>query len=216
MEIMLLPIRCRVSNRPRISFGLLLCFLLLLSACKRAEQNDTAPLDRAGMWFNSIGELRTLNVSNAEIGELAMARQAGLSDSACIGLIRLARSRQKPFTDGQPIVELLSTGVSEEAVLELAHLNQLGPWAGEARVLHLAGFPDTLIVAVAQRRSQNLPVFSDKMLGQLKNAGVGEAVIEDMVQKGVSEEQASNYIAERQRAAGGHGFVYQGGTRRRR
>jgi hypothetical protein len=37
-----------------------------------------------------------------------------------------------------------------------------------------------------------------------------------MVQKGVSEEQASNYIAQRERAAGGHAFVYQGHARRKR
>ena len=48
------------------------------------------------------------------------------------------------------------------------------------------------------------------MLGELKNAGVSDAAILDMVQKGVTEEQALYYIAQRQRAAGGHGFVYQG------
>ena len=210
MEMMPFFIQRWVSNRPRLLLGLLLAFLLLLSACKRAEQTDTAPLDQAGMWFNSVGELRTLNVSNAEIGELARARQAGLSDLSCINLIKLARSRQKPFADGQSIADLLSAGSSEQTVLELAHLNQLGLWAGQAQALRLAGLSDKVILAVAQRRSQNLPVLSGKRLGELKNAGVSDAAIQDMVQKGVTEEQALYYIAQRQRAAGGHGFVYQG------
>jgi len=205
-----LLIQRRVSNRPRLLLGLLLAFLLLLSACKRAKQTDTAPLDQAGMWFNSVSELRTLNVSNAEIGELAKARQAGLSDLSCINLIKLARSRQKPFADGQSIADLLSAGSSEQTVLELAHLNQMGLWAGQAQALRLAGLSDNVILAVARRRSQNLPVLSGERLGELKNAGVSDAAIQDMVQKGVSEEQASYYIAQRQRAAGGHGFVYQG------
>ena len=199
-----------VSNRPRLLFGLLLAFLLLLPACKRAEQTDTAPLDQADMWFNSVGALRTLNVSNAEIGELTKAHQAGLSDLSCVNLIKLARSRQKPFADGQSIADLLSAGSSEQTVLELAHLNQLGLWAGQAQALRLAGLSDKVILAVAQRRSQNLPVLSEKMLEELNNAGVSDAAIQDMVRNGVTEEQASYYVAQRQRAAGGHGFVYQG------
>ena len=210
MEMMVFVIQSRVSNRPGLLLGLLLAFLLLLPACKRAEQTDTAPLDQADMWFNSVGALRTLNVSNAEVGELTKARQAGLSDLSCVNLIKLARSRQKPFADGQSIADLLSAGSSEQTVLELAHLNQLGLWAGQAQALRLAGLSDKVILAVAQRRSQNLPVLSEKMLEELNNAGVSDAAIQDMVRNGVTEEQASYYVAQRQRAAGGHGFVYQG------
>ncbi len=196
--------------------GLLLILMLPLAACKRAEQTNTQPLDDAGMWFNSVSELRTLNVSNAEIGELAKTRQAGLSDPSCVELIKLARSRQQPFSGGQPIANLLSAGASEQTVLELARLNQLGLWAGEAQALRLAGLSDKVILAVAQRRSQGLPVLSGGKLAGLKNAGVSDSAIMDMVQKGITEEQASSYIAQRQNAAGGHGFVYQGRARRRR
>jgi hypothetical protein len=216
IEMMALLIQGRVSNRTRLSLGLLLAFLSLLPACKRAEQSDTAALDQAGMWFNSVGELRTLNVSNAEIAELVKVRQAGLSDLSCINMIKLARSRKKPFTDGQAIADLLSAGSSEQTVLELAHLNQLGLWAGQARALRLVGLSDNVILAVARRRAQNLPVLSGETLGELKNAGASDAVIQDMVQKGVTEKEASYYIAQRQRAAGGHGFVYQGRGRRKR
>ena len=89
-------------------------------------------------------------------------------------------------------------------------MNQLGLWAGQARVLRLAGLSDKTILAVAQRRSQGLPVLSGEKLGELKNAGLSDATILDFVQKGISEKDASIYIAQRQRAAGGHGFVYQG------
>ena len=194
-------------------------FLLLLplGGCKKAEPVNTQALDDAGMWFNSVAELRSMNVSNAEIGELAKARQAGLTDPSCVELIKLARSRQQPFSEGQSIAELLATGIPEQTVLELARLNQLGLWAGQAQAMHLAGLPDKVILAVAQRRSQNLPVLSGEKLGELRNAGTSDAAILDMVQKGVTEEQASNYIVQRQNAAGGHGFVYQGhGHKKRR
>ncbi len=196
--------------------GLLLILLLPLAACKRAEQMNTQPLDEAGMWFNSVSELRTLNVSNAEISELAKARQAGLSDLSCVELIKLARSRQHPFSGGQLIADFLSTGVSEQTVLELARLNQLGLWAGQAQALHLAGLSDKVILAVAQRRSQELPALSGETLAGLKNAGASDAAIVEMVRKGTTEGQATSYIAQRQSAAGGHAFVYQGRARRRR
>jgi hypothetical protein len=68
-----------VLIKRRLLFGLSLTLLLTLAACKRTEQQTNA-LDEAGMWSNSVSELRTLNVSNAEISELTKARQGGLSD----------------------------------------------------------------------------------------------------------------------------------------
>ncbi|MGH9680597.1 MAG: hypothetical protein ACRD4Y_11665 [Candidatus Acidiferrales bacterium] len=76
-------------------------------------------------------------------------------------------------------------------------------------MLRLAGLSDKTILAVARRRSQGLPVLSGEKLGELKNAGASDGVILEMVEKGVSEKEASAYISERQRAAGGHGFVYE-------
>jgi hypothetical protein len=162
------------------------------------------------MWLNTVPDLKPLNVSNAEIGELQKAHDAGLSDTSAVSLIKLARERHIPFADGQPIGDLLSAGSSEQTVLELARMNQLGLWAGEARVLRLAGLSDKTILAVAKRRTQGLPVYSGAKLGELKNAGLSDATILDFVQKGISEKDVDAFVAQRQRAAGGHGFVYQG------
>ena len=198
------------SAIPRLLPGLLLLLLLPLSACKHAEQpSNTEALDEASMWSNSVSELRTLNVSNTEIIELTKARQGGLSDSSCVELIRLARSRHQTFSGGQPIADLLAAGSSEQTVLELARMDQLGLWAGEAQALRLAGLSDKVILAVAQRRSQSLPVLSGEKLGELKNSGVSDAVILDFVRKGTSEERVSQFIAEREHTTGGTGWVYQ-------
>ena len=205
----------RVLTKPHLLPGLLFALLLPLAACKRVEQTNTQPLDEAGMWSNSVNELRTLNVSNAEIGELTKARQGGLSDPSCIELIKLARSRRQPFSGGQPIADLLAAGSSEQTVVELARLDQLGLWAGEAQALRLAGLSDKVILAVAQRRSRGLPVLSGGKLAGLKNSGASDAVILDFVQKGITDEQASNYIAHREHTTG-TGWVYQGRARRKR
>jgi hypothetical protein len=206
-----------VIAKARVS-GLLLILLLPLAACKHAEQQTTTTqaLDEAGMWSNSISELRTLKVSNAEIGELSKARQAGLSDPSCIELIKLARGRQQPFAGGQAIADLLATGSSEQTVVELARLNQLGLWSGEAQALRLAGLSDKVILAVAERRSQGLPVMSGGKIAGLKNSGASEAVILDFIHKGLSDERVAEYIAQREHSAGGTGWTYQGRSRRRR
>ncbi len=215
MEGMPSPLYFWVSTKARCLLGLLLVLLLPLAACKRAEQTNTQALDEAGMWSNSVTELRTLNVSNAEIGELTKARQGGLSDPSCIELIKLARSRQQPFSGGQPIADLLAAGSSEQTVVELARLDQLGLWAGQAQALRLAGLSDKVILALAQRRSQGLPVLSGEKLAGMKNSGASDAVILDFVQKGSTDAQASNYIAAREHTTF-TGWVYQGHARRKR
>ena len=197
-------------------WGVLLAGLLFLTACKPATQADTSEQDKINQWFVDLPELRTLNVSNAEIGELARGHQVGLSDPACLELIKLARSRKQPFTEGQPVADLLSAGVSEPTVLELARVNQLGIWAGEARALRLAGLSDKVILAAARRRARGLPVLSGETLGKLKNSGVSDSAIQAMVEKGVTEHDAAALLAVRERSVGGHNWVYQGRGRRRR
>src|SRR6266478_1877677 len=184
MEGMPSPLQLWVLAKRRLLLGLSLILLFSLAACRHGEQQtNTQALDEAGMWSNSVSELRTLNVSNAEIGELTKARQGGLSDPSCVELIKLARSRQQPFTGGQPIADLLAAGSSEQTVLELERLDQLGLWAGQAQALRLAGLSDKVILAVAKRSSLGLPVLSGETLGKLKNSGASDAVILDFIQK---------------------------------
>ncbi len=205
----------RIFCSSSVLFGVMVLTVLSLAACNRAHPPDTSALDQAGMWATSIAALQQLNVSNAEIAELTKARQAGLSDSSCVDLIRLARSSQKPFANGRPVADLLSSGVSEQTVLELARLDQLGAWAGQAQALRLVGLSDKIIITIAQRRASGLPVLSGATLGELKNVGVSDSGILDLIRKGITDKQAADFIAQRHRSAGGHGFVYQGRRRRR-
>jgi hypothetical protein len=188
---------------------MLLASIVLACSCKPAQKPDTEQADQMAMWLDSVPQLKTLNISNAEVGELSKAHEAGLTDPSSVVLIKLARDHKTPFADGQSIANLLNAGSSEETVLELARLNQLGVWAGEARAMRLTGLSDKIILAVAHRRSQGLPVLSGSKLGELKNTGVSDAMLLEMVQKGDSDQTATKFIAQRERAAGGHKFVYQ-------
>jgi hypothetical protein len=199
----------RFNPARRLPCALLLASIVGLCSCKPAQKPDTDQANQMAMWLDSVPQLKTLNVSNAEIGELAKAHQAGLTDPSTVVLIQLARDHKTPFAEGDSVADLLNAGSSEATVLELARLNQLGAWAGEARAMRLAGLSDKIILAVAHRRSQGLSVLSGEKLGELKNTGVTDAMILEMIQKGDSDATATKFIAQRERAAGGHRFVYQ-------
>jgi len=188
--------------------------VLLFSACKSSKPQDPQAA-QAEMWYTGVPELNSVHASTAEVEDLSKAHDAGVSDPGCATLLRLARSRKVPFADGQAIADLMSAGSSEQTVLELDRLNQLGLYAGQAQALRLAGFSDKIVLAVARRRSQGLPVLSGEKLGDLKNSGASEAEILHMVETGITDKQASEYVALRERAAGGHGFVYQGHNHKR-
>jgi hypothetical protein len=206
------PWRFKLARR--LSSASLLASIGLVCSCKPAQKQDTEQANQMAMWLDSVPQLKTLNVSNAEVMELGKAHVAGLTDPSSVVLIKLARDRKQPFTDGQSIADLLNAGSSEQTVLELARLNQLGIWAGEAQAMRLTGLSDKIILAVAQRRSRGLTVLSGEKLGELKNTGVSDAMILEMVQKGDSDATATKFIAQRERAAGGHKFVYQAHARK--
>lgn len=188
---------------------------LLVPGCKRLRHTDTRPLDQAGMWFGSIEELRKLDVTDAEVVELVKTRQAGVSDAACIELVRIARGHKQPFSSGDAVAGLRSVGVSEPTVLELARLDQLGLWAGEAQAMRLAGLSDQVLLAVARRRAAGQPAPSGSELVKLKDSGMGEAEILDLVNRGITDPQIEAWLEARRRAAASAGFVRYHRRRRR-
>lgn len=181
-------------------FLLLLAEILLLAAgCHRVRSTDTTPLDRSGVSYSSIQTLKSLNITNAEVAEIVTAKEGGLSDDGCVALVRLAHNRKQQFHSGDDVAQLLQAGLSESTVLELAQLNQLGLWTGEAQAMHLAGLSDQIILAVARRRAADEPVLSGASLANFKNAGMSEATLLDLVRRGIPDSQASTIIALRRR-----------------
>jgi hypothetical protein len=193
------------------------CLLAVVSlaGCKKLHQSDMTPLNRAGMDVGSLPQLRKIGVSDSEVVQLASMRQSGLSDDGCLQLVRLAHDRHEPFTDGQGVAGLLGAGLRQDSVMELAKLDQLGLWTGEAEVLRLSGLSDQVVLAVARRRAGSEPVLSSAKITSLKNAGLGEAQILADINSGMSDAQADKTIAQKNYAAGGHSFVHEPRRRRR-
>src|SRR3970282_304931 len=52
---------------------------LLFAGCIRIIPPDPRPLDQAGMWYQSIEDLRKLDPTDAEVAQLVLVRRAGMS-----------------------------------------------------------------------------------------------------------------------------------------
>ena len=173
--------------------GLLLC---IASGCKNSPFHhvDTSSLDHAGMSYDAIQQLKQLNVTDAEVAEVAKAKEGGFSDSTCVELVRIARHQGHPFDFADPVVNLLQVGMSEPDILEIARLNQLGLEAGELQAIRLTGASDSIVVEVARKHAAGLPVLSGPSIAQLMNTTISRQTILDLIRRDVPDDQAQVII----------------------
>jgi hypothetical protein len=176
-----------------------LCLACALSGCHRVAQLDTTALDTSGMNFTAIQQLRGMDITKDEVTQILAARNAGIPDDDCVTLLRLARSRKEPFAAGDDVAQLLRAGVAETTLMQLAQLNQIGSWSGEAAAMRLAGLSDQIILEEAHRRAAGLAVLSGASLANFKNAGMREATLLQLVRRGVPDNEAPTILALRHR-----------------
>jgi hypothetical protein len=172
-----------------------------LAACHSMSPVDTAPLDHAGMNYDAIQQAKALRITPPEVASLARARQSGLSDATCVTLLQIFRGRGQSFDAGDTVAGMAQAGLSEETILELARLNQLGFGAGELQAMRLAGLSDEIILEVARRRSASQPVLAGASLANLKNAGLRETTLFELARRGVPDSQASAIASSRKHGA---------------
>jgi hypothetical protein len=180
----------------------LICALALFGSfvgCSYFQPVDTAPLDAAGMNYSAIKQLKELRISTAEVAEMARVRQSGFSDSSCVALLQIYRDQKKPFADGEAVATLFQSGLAESTVLEIARMGQLGPSSGELVAIRLVGLPDSVVLAVARRRSAGAPVLSGASLGKLKNTGMRAQTLAVLIDRGVPDSQTGAILSERRR-----------------
>lgn len=175
--------------------------ILGLTACDDLRLLDTKPLDRAGMAYDSIRELKALHATQAEINEIAKVRSAGLSDSDCVIIVRVFHQRNQPFTAGDAIAGLYQSGLTEGTVLGLANMDQVGLGAGDLQAIHLAGLPDELVLDVARDRAAGKSTLSGAALGTMKNLRMDNATLLELVRRGTGESDGPRIIAQRRNGA---------------
>jgi hypothetical protein len=181
---------------------LLACASVWLSAgCHQLKPLETAPLDNAGMNYDAIQQLKSLDITAPEVTEIAKARQSGLSDSNCVQLVTIFHGRGQPFDAGDAVTGFAQAGMTDDMILQLARLNQLGLGAGELEAMHLAGLSDEITLEVARHQAAGQPVLAGATLAGLKNAGVRSSTLLELVRHGVPDSQASAIFAYRRHGA---------------
>jgi hypothetical protein len=193
-----------------------LAVVLCLGGCQRFHHADTQPLAQSGFWSDTIQKLRDLNVSDSEVAGLIKLREAGLSDDDCVEFVNLARSRQQMFTSGETVATLLHSGLAEPTVMELARLNQIDSWALEAQSIRLAGYSDRVVLAAARRRADHQPMASAASLVELKNTGVSEQQVLEMISRGLTDEQVGQMVAAHKQTEMPTPFVHRPPAKRKK
>lgn len=173
-----------------------------------------SPLDAAGMHPDAVEQLHKYQINDDEVQQVLIAGRAGMSELGCVELVRVARSRQRTFAEGDAIAELLGAGMKENSLIELVRLDQLRPFAGEAAAMRLAGLSDDVVLDVARHRAKGQAVLAGSRLAELRDAGFSNQQLVAVLDRGMTDKQADEAIARHNYAAGGHNFVRQQGRRR--
>ncbi|MGH9708760.1 MAG: hypothetical protein ACRD5R_18595 [Candidatus Acidiferrales bacterium] len=171
--------------------------ILMIAGCRRAQPLDTAALDNSGMNYDVIKQLKALRITPAEVTEIATARQAGFPDASCLEIVKIYRAAAKPFDVGDAVAGLVQAGMTNDDILELARMNQLGLDVGELQAIRLLGLPDAVVLEVARQRQHGTPVLSGASLGRLKNTGMRADTLLALVQRGVPDSEANAIISAR-------------------
>jgi hypothetical protein len=197
------PFRAPRALAPRPKFNTLAACAVILCVvgCHSIPPLDTKPLDTAGMSYDSIQQLKALNITAPEITELATARGSGFSDASCIAVVGIYRARNQAFDAGNEIAGLVRAQVSEATIIELATLNEVGLASGEFQAMRLAGLSDAIVLEVARHRAAGKPVLAGASLANLKNAGVRELTLLELARRGVPDSQAAAILMFRRRGA---------------
>ena len=196
----------------------ILCAGLLLFAagCQKHAKTDYSALDQSGMWSSSLAELKKYNASDAEIAQLTKLKQASASDELCLSLLKAARDHHHEFTSAEGALQLSRAGYSDAQIVEIAKSDQLDILSGEAVTLKLIGLSNPTVQIIIQRRIQGLPTLTSAQIGRLKNTGMSEKQILDVINQGLSDQKAEAFIAQREavRDHSNTGFVRVHGRRR--
>lgn len=165
-----------------------------LAGCKAKPKVDYTALDQSGMWSTNLAQLRKMNVSSAEVGELTRLKQAGASDDLCLSLLKAARNHNHEFTSGDSVIELSKAGYSDAQIMEMAQADKVDSLSSDAVMLKLVGLSNSTVQIVIQRREQGLPTLTSAQIGRLKNIGESEKKILELIYQGLPDQQAEAYV----------------------
>ena len=171
---------------------MLASLVCLVASCQRIQYVSMRPLEDAGMHYNYTRLLEQQDMNSAEVDELVKVVRAGVGEPTCVSLISIAHAQKARFAEGDAVAALHAAGIADATIVELAQLRQIAPWSGEAAAIRLTGNSDRVIVAMAKQRAAGAATPSGASLAKMKDAGVSEATIIELIGRGLSDSDAAS------------------------
>jgi hypothetical protein len=171
---------------------------LLASGCDRRSKPERPTLESTGMWSSSIDQVKKYHLKDPEIDQLIRLKQAAASDQLCLDLIKAAHDHQHEFSSADSAISLSRADYSDAQILEMAQSDRIDTLSGEAVTLKLIGFAPSTVQTIIHRRVEGLPTLTSAQIGRLKNTGMSEKQILELVNQGLTDEQADAQIARRE------------------
>jgi hypothetical protein len=190
---------------------------LLAGGCDRRSKPAPPTLESTGIFATSLAQLKTYNLKDAEIEQLIRLKHAGATDELCVDLVKAAHDHHHDFSSADSAVNLAQADYSEAQILEMAQSDRIDILSGEAVTLKLIGFAPSTVQAIVHRRVEGLPTLTSEQIGRLKNTGMSDKQILELVDQGLTDEQAEAQIAKREamRNHSNTGFVRVRGRKSR-
>jgi hypothetical protein len=200
----------------RYTVRLLSICLLLVGGCKQHPLTDYRPLDQAGMWSDTVEQLKQLNVSDPEVSQLVALKAAGVTDDTCVALVNVAHQQHHLFNSTDSVKSLIGASFAESQILEFDRAGQLETISAEAVTLRLIGLSDPTVQMLLHRKLAKQPTLSSGEISRLKNTGLTEKQIVERINRGMTDAQADKEIAlrEAERNHANTGFVRVRGRKR--
>lgn len=170
--------------------------LLLPAGCQKKPEIDFSPLDESGMWSSSLAEIKKMKVSSSEIAQLTALKKFGAGDEFCLALFKAARDHNHDFTSGDSAVALSRAGYSDAQILNMAQADKIDILSNDAVMLKLLGLSNSTVQTIIERRVQGLPTLTSEQIGRLKNTGMSERKILELVDQGLAGPHAEAEITK--------------------
>ncbi len=166
----------------------------------RIEQpsKESQKLQSAGCSESVIQQLLDLGINDEEVSAIVTLRHAGTAEKTIVRLLKIDRLHHSQFELGDAVVELRNAGVSDKRIIDLLELNAIPVWCDEIVEMRNAGMSDSAIVRLAELKfKESKSVISGSDIAVIKQTGVSEVGIINLVEHGISPAQVDKVVQMR-------------------
>lgn len=186
--------------------GLVTFVITFIFGCNHDERRtrDKQPsekylqLQSAGCSERGIQQLLDMGINDEEVSEIVTMRHAGTAEKTIVRLLKTDRLHHSQFELGNAVAELRNAGVSDKRIIDLLELNAILVWCDEIIEMRNAGMSDSAIVRLAELKfKESKSVISGRDIAAIKQTGVSEVGIINLVEHGISSAQIDKVVQMR-------------------